>query len=104
MPAIAGAYEWTTHDHGISQTGRKVQHNGPVAHLPDRKKRKTRSISSHRTVRRKAHHLLGRKIDLRYPRAWSRRSICLFKERSRGQPNKLRSWDSSVIRAVKVVV
>jgi hypothetical protein len=59
-----------THDQCISQNGRKTQQNGPVAHLPDRKQRKTRTISSHRTVRRKAHHLLGQKIDLRYPRAY----------------------------------
>src|SRR5215475_50750 len=35
---------------------------------------------------------------------WSRRSICLFKERALGQPKMSRSWDSSVIRSVKVVV
>ena len=31
--------------------------------------RQTRTISSHRTVRRNAYGLLGQKIDLRYPRA-----------------------------------
>src|SRR5215831_1977795 len=35
---------------------------------------------------------------------WSRWSICLFKERALGQPKTSRSWDSSVIRSVKVVV
>src|SRR5262249_32120156 len=34
----------------------------------------------------------------------SRRSICLFKARALGQPKTSRSWDSSVIRSVKVVV
>ena len=38
--------------------------------LTDRNQGETCPISSHRTVRRKAHHLLGQKIDLRYPRAW----------------------------------
>ena len=41
-----------------------------MAHLTDRNKRTTDTISSHRTVRRKAHRLLGQKIDLRYPRAY----------------------------------
>ena len=40
-----------------------------MAHLTDRNQGETRPISSHRTVRRKAHHLLGQKIDLRYPQA-----------------------------------
>src|SRR5262245_9290722 len=40
--------------------------------------RQTRTISSHRTVRRNAHGLLGQKIDLRYPRA-------LFDRRCRTQ-------------------
>ena len=70
MPAIVKSYEWSTHDHGISQNGRKAQHNGPVAYLTERKKHKTRTISYHRTITRKAHRLLGQKIDLRYPRAW----------------------------------
>src|SRR4029453_3862627 len=35
---------------------------------------------------------------------WSRRSICLFTARALGQPKTSRSWDSSVIRSVKVVV
>ena len=69
MPAIVRGYEWSTHDHGIAQNSRKAQQNGPVAHLTDRNKRTTDTISSHRTVRRKAHRLLGQKIDLRYPRA-----------------------------------
>jgi hypothetical protein len=42
-----------------------------VALLTDRNKRETRTISSHRTVRRNAYRLLGQKIDLRYPRAIS---------------------------------
>src|SRR5882724_11355537 len=70
MPAIIRSYEWATHDHGISQNGRKTQQNGPVAHLTDGKKRQTHTISCHRTVIRKVHHLLGQKIDLRYPRAY----------------------------------
>jgi homoserine acetyltransferase len=40
-----------------------------MAYLTDRNQGETRPISSHRTVRRKAHRLLGQKIDLRYPRA-----------------------------------
>jgi hypothetical protein len=60
----------TTHDHGISQNGRKVQQNGLVAPLTERKKHKTRTISYHRTIIRKAHRLFGQKIDLRYPRAY----------------------------------
>jgi hypothetical protein len=67
MPAIVGSYEWATHDHGIAQNGRKAQQKSLVAHLTDRNQGETRPISSHRTVRRKAHRLLGQKIDLRYP-------------------------------------
>jgi hypothetical protein len=63
------SYEWSTHDHGISQNGRKAQQKKLVAPLTDRNERETRTISSHRTVRRKAHRLLGQKMDLRYPRA-----------------------------------
>jgi hypothetical protein len=63
------SYEWSTHDHGISQNGRKVQQKKLVAHLTDRNQGETYPISSHRTVRRNAHRLLGQKIDLRYPRA-----------------------------------
>ena len=37
--------------------------------LTDIKRRKTRLISSHRTMRRNVHRLLGQKMDLRYPRA-----------------------------------
>jgi hypothetical protein len=70
MPAIAGECKRDTHDQGISQNGRKAQQNGPVAHLTERKKHKTRTISYHRTIIRKAHRLLGQKIDLRYPRAY----------------------------------
>src|SRR5882724_883747 len=70
MPEIARRCEWDTHDQGMSQNGRKAQQNGPATPAIDRKKRKTLTISSHRTVRRKAHHLLGQKIALRYPRAW----------------------------------
>jgi hypothetical protein len=70
MPAIAGRCEWDTHHQEISQNGRKAQQKGPVAHLTERQKHKTRPISSHRTIRRKAHRLLGQKIDLRYPRAY----------------------------------
>ena len=40
-----------------------------MAHLTDRNQGETRPISSHRTVRRNAHRLLGQKIDLRYPQA-----------------------------------
>jgi transposase len=40
-----------------------------MAYLTDRNQGETRPISSHRTVRRNAHRLLGQKIDLRYPRA-----------------------------------
>ncbi len=69
MPAIVRGYEWSTHDHGIAQNGRKTQQKDPVAHLTDGKKRQTHTISCHRTVRRKVHRLLGQKIDLRYPRA-----------------------------------
>jgi hypothetical protein len=39
-----------THDHGISQNGRKAQYNGPVTHLSERKQHKTRTISYHRTI------------------------------------------------------
>ena len=63
-----------THDQCISQNGRKAQQNGPVSHLTNRKKRKTHTISSHRTVRRNAHRLLGQKIALRYPQAHYRRT------------------------------
>src|SRR6266446_645412 len=59
MPAIIRSYEWATHDHGISQNGRKTQQKGPVAHLTDGKKRQTHTISCHRTVIRKVHRLLG---------------------------------------------
>jgi len=45
-----------------------------MAHLTDRNQGEMRPISSHRTVRRKAHRLLGQKIDLRYPQASSRRA------------------------------
>src|SRR6267142_2016638 len=70
MPEIARRCEWDTHDQGISQNGRKAQQNGPATPAIDRKKHKTLTISSHRNVRRKAHHLLGQKIALRYPRAY----------------------------------
>ena len=40
-----------------------------MAPLTDSNERETRTISSHRTVIRKAHRLLGQKMDLRYPRA-----------------------------------
>src|SRR5262249_20041962 len=56
--------------YGISQNGRKAQQNGPVAHLTDGNKRETRTISSHHTVIRKAHRLVGQKFDLRYPWAF----------------------------------
>jgi len=36
-----------------------------MASLAGRKQGETRPISSHRTERRNAHHLLGQKIDLR---------------------------------------
>src|SRR6266436_3975589 len=70
------ASEWSTHDHSISQNGRKTQQKDPVAHLTDGKKRQTHTISCHRTVRRKVHRLLGQKIDLRYPRAVYRAITC----------------------------
>jgi hypothetical protein len=40
-----------------------------MTYLAERKKHKTRTISSHRIIMRKTHHLLGQKVDLRYPRA-----------------------------------
>ena len=40
MPAIVRSYEWSTHDHGMSQNGRKAQQHGPVAHLTERKSTK----------------------------------------------------------------
>jgi hypothetical protein len=55
MPEIARGYEWAARDQCISQNSRKAKQNGPVAYLTDRKKRKTRPISYHRTVMRKAH-------------------------------------------------
>ncbi len=70
MPAIVKGYEQATHGQSVLQNNRKAQQNGPAAHLTDRNTRTTDTISSHRTVRRKAHRLLGQKIDLRYPRAW----------------------------------
>jgi hypothetical protein len=45
MPEIARRCEWDTHHQGISQNGRKAKQRGPVSHLPDRKKRKTRHCS-----------------------------------------------------------
>src|SRR5690242_6531099 len=71
MLAIVRSYAWSIHDHCIAQNGRKTQQKGPVAHLTDGKKRQTHTISCHRAVIRKVHLLLGQKIDLRYPRAWS---------------------------------
>ena len=70
MPAIVRSYEWATHDHGISQNSRKAQQKRLVTPLTDRNTRETRPISSHRTVMRKAHRLLGQKMDLRYPQAY----------------------------------
>jgi hypothetical protein len=84
-------YECATRDHDISQNGRKAQQNGPVSHRTHRKKRKTHTISSHRTVRRKAHRLLGQKIALRYPQAclWGVRvgRYSLFPRHSVGHPS-----------------
>jgi len=40
-----------------------------VAPLPDRNQGETRHISSHHTMRRNVHQLLGQKIDFRYPQA-----------------------------------
>jgi hypothetical protein len=57
-------------DHGIAQNGKKAQQNGPATPPTDRKKRKTRTISSHRAVRRKAHRFLGQKMALRSPQAY----------------------------------
>src|SRR6266446_9172809 len=71
MSAIVRSYERSTHDHCISQNSRKAQQKSLVAPLTDRNERETRAISSHRTVIRKAHRLLGQKMDLRYPRAMS---------------------------------
>jgi hypothetical protein len=52
------------HDHGLSQNGRKAQQHGPVTHLTERKKYKTR------TIMRKGHRLLGQKAARRYPQAY----------------------------------
>src|SRR6266446_6735980 len=74
MSAIVRSYERSTHDHCISQNSRKAQQKSLVAPLTNRNERETRTISSHRTVIRKAHRLLGQKMNLRYPRAsraWS---------------------------------
>jgi len=59
-----------THHHGISQNGGKAQQNGPVTHLTERKKHKTRTISYHCTIMRNAYRLLDQKVDLRYPQAF----------------------------------
>ena len=54
-----------THNHRISQNGRKAQHKRLVTPLTDSNQGETRPIASHRTVRRNAHRLLSQKIDLR---------------------------------------
>jgi len=44
MSAIVMGYEWSTHDHGISQNGRKAQQKSQLAHLTDRNQGETRLI------------------------------------------------------------
>jgi hypothetical protein len=56
-----------THDHCIAQSGREVPHNGPVIHLTEGTKHKTRTILYHLTLMREAYRLLGQKGDLATP-------------------------------------
>ena len=54
-----------THHHSIAQNGSKAPHKRLVAPLTDSNQRETHPIASHRTVRRNAPRLRGRKRDLR---------------------------------------
>src|SRR2546427_12544086 len=97
MSAIVRSYERSTHDHCISQNSRKAQQKSLVALLTDRNERETRTISSHRTVLRKAHRLLGQKMDLRYPRAKSLATLSSWRVCTGLRPSGC-SWSSATIR------
>jgi len=64
-PAPTRSYERATRGQGIAQKESKAQQQRLVAPLTDSNTHETRTMASHRTVRRHAHRLLGQKIDLR---------------------------------------